>query len=86
MTNAERIENFHDTTGAFSWGGRPAHLHPHACKCNAKPDNYPGTPHTHYSEPPHACARCDCEAYDPLYPIPSFISDNYRALIALETT
>jgi hypothetical protein len=50
-------------------------------------DNYPGTPHTHYSDPPHACARCDCQAYDPIHPAPdaSLINDNYRALIALET-
>lgn len=69
MTNEERSASFNDTTGAVSWCLRPAWEHPHACKCNAKEKHgqYAGTPHKHYDEPPFACARCSCEAFDPLH-------------------
>lgn len=36
------------------------------CACQDGPDAYPGTPHHHYAEAPHRCARCSrCEAYWP---------------------
>ena len=42
---------------------------PNRCVC-AEKEKGPnaGTPHTHYAEPPHACARCRCKAYDPAVP------------------
>jgi len=61
----ERVRRFRNTTGVLSWNGQHAGLHPDACVCNTEPDSYPGTPHTHYEEPPYSCARCDCQAYRP---------------------
>src|SRR3990167_10313087 len=51
LSTAERVQLFRDTTGALSGGTG----HPHRCVCQDEPDNYPGTPHTHYPEPPHPC-------------------------------
>jgi len=65
MSLVERVRRFKNTTGTCSWGGAHAGLHPDACVCNREPDAYPGTPHTHYDEPPHECARCGCTAYQP---------------------
>jgi len=62
----DRVRRFRNTTGAFSWGGRHAGLHPDACVCNLEPDAYPGTPHTHYDDgAPYSCARCSCTEYRP---------------------
>ena len=42
---------------------------PNRCVCAEKETGqYADTPHTHYAEPPHACARCRCKAYDPAVP------------------
>jgi hypothetical protein len=43
---------------------------PNRCVCAEKEKGqYAGTPHTHYAEPPHACARgCGCKAYEPAMP------------------
>lgn len=68
MTNEERSREFNETTGCISWGGRDPIHHPHACVCQGRPDNFPGTPHKHYDEPPFACARCGkCQAYRPRF-------------------
>jgi hypothetical protein len=60
----ERIENFKSTVGALSGGTG----HRDRCKCQDKPDTYPGTPHQHYRDAPYECARCGCRGYDPAEP------------------
>jgi hypothetical protein len=58
-----RVRRFKNTTGALSWNRRSAEFHPDACTCQDE-----ATPHTHYTEFPHACARClECKAYTPRY-------------------
>ena len=69
MTNTERSRAFNDSTGALSWGRRSANEHPHRCVCQAREmGRYAGTPHKHYAEAPHMCARCECRAYEPAFP------------------
>jgi hypothetical protein len=63
--NGERSRRFNDTTGALSWNYRSACLHPDRCTCQSNDDQYLGTPHKHYDEPPYECARCGCEGYTP---------------------
>lgn len=69
-TLAERNRRFNDGTGAFSWNRHHAALHPDACVCNLEETGeFAGTPHKHYDEPPHSCARCGhkrCPAYRPI--------------------
>lgn len=69
-TLAERNQRFNDGTGAFSWGGYHAGLHPDACVCNLEETGqFAGTPHKHYAEAPHSCARCghkNCPRYRPI--------------------
>lgn len=61
-----RSERFNDTTGAFTWNHRSAQEHPDRCRCQDE-----ATPHKHYPEPPHSCARCSaCSAYSPAVPEP----------------
>jgi hypothetical protein len=39
---------------------------PNRCVCaEQEKGRNAGTPHRHYTEPPYACARCDCKAYAP---------------------
>jgi hypothetical protein len=42
--------------------------HPYVrCVCHdMEMDQYAGTPHRHYDDPPYSCARCDCQAYTPV--------------------
>jgi hypothetical protein len=62
----ERSERFNDTTGCLSWNYRSAAEHPDRCVCQGDAsDPRAATPHKHYRFPPHACARCACEAYVP---------------------
>ena len=65
----ERRERFHSTTGAFGYtteaGPTGANSHPDRCKCQGDET----TPHKHYTDPPHRCARCnECSGYDPAVP------------------
>lgn len=62
-STSTRRERFDSTTGAISWGGRSAMEHPDRCMCQTE-----STPHKHYLDPPHACARCACSAYTPEVP------------------
>lgn len=56
-----RVFRFNETSGCI-YGGRS---HPDRCKCQGAED----TPHKHYGEPPHRCARCGkCDAYAPAIP------------------
>lgn len=62
----ERITRFKNTTWAFSWQGQSANSHPDRCVCQElETGRHAGTPHTHYSTAPYACARCACKAYEP---------------------
>ena len=62
---AVRVQRFRDTTGALRGGNR----HPDRCVCQTKETGtFADTPHVHYPEPPFACARCKCEAYEPAVP------------------
>ena len=81
-TPLERIENFRATTGAISGGID----HPERCKCQDLPDNYPGTPHQHYREPPYQCARCSCKGYDPAVPEPRGHAEGRESMEALRFT
>lgn len=64
--NGERVRRFNATTGVLSGGTN----HPDRCRCQDRPDRFPGTPHKHYEEPPYSCARCACDAYAPADPGP----------------
>jgi len=60
--HAERVERFRVTTGALSGGNN----HSDRCVCQQlETGPNADTPHVHRAEPPHACARCACEAYVP---------------------
>ena len=66
-TSEERRKRFKRTTGAFGYmtkrGPTGANHHPDRCECQ-KNDK---TPHQHYDDPPHSCARClECQAYKPV--------------------
>jgi len=62
LTVAERVEAIHK-------GIHGGNSDPNRCVCAEKErGNYPDTPHRHYAEPPFACARCECKAYDPAVP------------------
>lgn len=55
-----RVFRFNEMTGCISGGDR----HPDRCVCQGSDP----TPHKHYGEPPHSCARCghkSCAAYRP---------------------
>lgn len=73
----QRSHRFDDTTGALSWNYRSASLHPDRCVCQElETGEYAGTPHKHYDEPPHECARCECTGYRPaLLPDLSCLND-----------
>ncbi len=65
-----RVARFNDAVGALgyvsSYGLTGANHHPDRCKCQGSET----TPHKHYSQPPHSCARCHpCEAYRPAVPL-----------------
>lgn len=61
LSPSERVRRFKNTTGALSWGGRPATLHPDRCVCQDE-----AVPHKHYQDDPqHSCARCGCTSYRP---------------------
>ena len=62
----ERWRRFNETTGACGYAidGKKygGHQHPDRCKCQGTDT----TPHKHYSDAPHRCARCGkCDAYEP---------------------
>lgn len=58
----ERLQRFNDGTGCLTGGNQ----HSDRCVCQTKETGqFAGTPHKHYDEPPYACARCGCKAYDP---------------------
>jgi hypothetical protein len=64
MSNTLRSERFNDTTGAFGYwtanGPTSAAFHPDRCVCQGTDP----TPHKHYRESPHRCARCSaCDRY-----------------------
>lgn len=61
---AERSKVFKETTGTFSWNRESAEGHPHRCVCQ----HGDWTPHKHYTDEPHSCARCDCNEYVPADP------------------
>jgi hypothetical protein len=61
-TNWSRGKFFNDSTGCLSWNYQSASLHPDRCVCQEGV-----TPHKHYDEPPHDCARClECKGYTPV--------------------
>ena len=60
-----RSARFNETTGTHGYmtvhGPTGADHHPDRCVCQNET-----TPHKHYPEPPHSCARClECTAYEP---------------------
>jgi hypothetical protein len=63
---AERSQRFSGTCGTHGYisklGRTGANLHPDRCVCQGSDP----TPHKHYREAPHNCARCtECDAYTP---------------------
>jgi hypothetical protein len=67
-TARERIDRFKQTTGALGYttirGPTGAHVHPDRCVCQG----HDTTPHQHYRDAPHRCARClDCIGYRPAF-------------------
>lgn len=65
----DRRMRFENTCGALGYttkrGYTGANHHPDRCECQGSDP----TPHKHYYEPPHSCARClECKAYKPAIP------------------
>jgi putative FmdB family regulatory protein len=79
----ERHNFFKNTCGTNGWtsqrGREPGFMHPDRCVCQGDDP----TPHKHYDEKPHSCARCgECRRYKPALPERSMCGGAVRRLIA----